>query len=368
MTPHQKRRDGKVVGTFAFDRVIPGVGRFRCASGTTDKRVFKQMDAMLDALYGQGRLDLLAAMKSRKVPMMQVYSAYRLGDLESLPTVEQLIPLVGALKAFAENYDCSDKHRQTLWTLHNYAEKHAASDAKVPALPDVLKALRVIVKPTMFNRLRAAALAFVRSHYGKRSKLWLGVAQVETLKVTPTVIKHPATVAEMLELCERLPTTMNRDNKDIPVDMAGMAWTLATTGMRTEVEYFDEEWAVKSGFLEIGTGKKDKAIRRVPLIREPVAPQCAVKVFREAIKAATDGQMTPYDFRRTYVNWLEAAGIQRTRRKLYLGHGAIDITGQYEWHEVKAFLAEDAEKVKGWLDAEIAAANAAKKPKLEIAR
>lgn len=46
----------------------------------------------------------------------------------------------------------------------------------------------------------------------------------------------------------------------------------------------------------------------------------------------------------------------------------MDITGRYEWHEVKAFLAEDAEKVKGWLDAEIVKAEAAKKPKLELAK
>jgi integrase len=366
VTPHQKIRDGKPVGTLAFDRVIKGVGRFRCASGTTDKRVFRRMDEMLSVLYDQGRSDLIAAMKSGKLPMMQVYTAYRQGEIERLPSVDQLIPLVGALSSFAENYECSDKHRETLWTFHNYAKKHAPADAKVPALPDTLKTLRVILSdsPTMFNRIRAAALAFVRSHYGKGSKLWLAVAQVETLKVTPKVIKHPATVAEMVELTAKMPTTIWRHWKQEPCDFAGMAWTMATTGMRTVVEYFDGEWAKKSGFLEIGTGKKDKALRRVPLIREPVEAECDYQAFADAIHEATSGQMTPYDLRRTYANWLEAAEIPRTRRMIYMGHGAVDITGRYEWHEVKAFLAEDAEKVKGWLDAEIAKAQAAKKPTL----
>jgi integrase len=78
--------------------------------------------------------------------------------------------------------------------------------------------------------------------------------------------------------------------------------------------------------------------------------------------------MTPYDLRRTYANWLEAAGVPRTRRMLYMGHGSVDITGRYEWHEVKAFLAEDAEKMKGWLDAEIAKVEVAKKPSLRAVK
>ena len=48
------------------------------------------------------------------------------------------------------------------------------------------------------------------------------------------------------------------------------------------------------------------------------------------------------------------------------GHKNVDITGRYEWHEVKAFLAEDGEKVKAWLDGEIEKAEAAKKPGLRV--
>lgn len=366
MTPH--RSHGR--GTFVFDRSFRGVGPVRLASGTTDKRVFRLLNAMLDSLYDGGRLDLLNAIRARKLTPLQVYDAYRLGELERLPSVDMLIPLVGALESFATNYQCSDKHRETLWTLHAKVKAIAPSDAKVPALPDALKLLRVSLAgtPTMFNRLRAVSLTFVRSQYGKGSKLWLSIAQVEPLKVTPKVIKHPATVAEMLVLTAKLPTTMQRQNHLVEVDMAGMAWTLAASGMRTIVEYFDGEWVKKSGWLEINTGKKDKAVRRVPLIREPVAAQCDIQAFRRAMRAAMSGQMTPYDFRRTYANWMEAAEIPRTRRLLYLGHGNVDVTGRYEWHEVKAFLAEDAAKLKGWLAAEITKAEKAAKPKLELAK
>lgn len=62
--------------------------------------------------------------------------------------------------------------------------------------------------------------------------------------------------------------------------------------------------------------------------------------------------MKPYDLRRTYANWLEAAGIPRTRRKLYMGHAVGDITGMYELHEVQNHLAADAAKLTSYLDHE----------------
>jgi integrase len=375
MSPHRKRRKNKdgtkvLVGSFAFDRIIRGVGRFRVASGTLDKKVFRRLNDMIDALLDQGRLDLIVAMKSGKLTMMQVYNAYRMGELDRLPSVDQLIPLRAALETFATTYECSAKHRESLWTFHRYVDEQAPVGAAVAVLPDVLKGLRETVKakPRMFNILRSVAMAFTRSHYGKGSKLWLAVAQVETLKVTAKRIKHPGTVAELLTLCEKLPTTVWKDGVQVPCDFAGMTWTLATTGMRTIVEYFNVEWDVKDGWVEIGTGKKDKAVRRVPLIREPVIPECDYQVFADRIRLVSDGQMTPYDLRRTYANWLEAAQVPRTRRLIYMGHGAVDITGRYEWHEVKAFLAEDGEKVKGWLDAEIAKAQQANKPGLRVVK
>lgn len=375
MSPHRKRlkkKDGTkvLVGTFNFDKQIRGVGRFRCASGTTDKKVFRRLDDMVNGLIDQGRLDLIDAMKTRKLSMMQVYNAYRVGELDRLPSVDQLIPLRDALEKFAESHECGERHRESLWTFHAHTDRIAPQGAAVPALPEVLKAMRTEMAetPRAFNVRRSVAQAFVRSRYGKGSKLWLAVAQIAPLKVVPKKIKHPATVAEMLALCEALPTTIYKYGVKQPCDMAGMAWSMATTGMRTNVEYFDVEWEQKDGWVEIGTGKKDKAVRRVPLIREPVIPECDYQVFADALRAASSGQMSPYDLRRTYANWLEAAGIIRIRRALYMGHGNLDITGRYEWHDVKAFLAEDGQKVKAWLDAEIVKAEAAKKPGLRVVK
>ena len=60
-------------------------------------------------------------------------------------------------------------------------------------------------------------------------------------------------------------------------------------------------------------------------------------------------RITPYDFRRTHSNWMEAAGIPRTRRRLYRGHGPRDVGDLYEDHEVTAFLAEDRDRLLAYL-------------------
>ena len=62
--------------------------------------------------------------------------------------------------------------------------------------------------------------------------------------------------------------------------------------------------------------------------------------------------MEPYDLRRTYAHWLELAQIPRTRRKLYLGHSAGDITDLYERHEIDAFLSADGRTLRAWLATE----------------
>lgn len=49
---------------------------------------------------------------------------------------------------------------------------------------------------------------------------------------------------------------------------------------------------------------------------------------------------------------MEEAGIPRTRRRLYMGHGAKDVTDLYERHDVMAFLLEDRDRLAKFLNEE----------------
>jgi integrase len=119
-------------------------------------------------------------------------------------------------------------------------------------------------------------------------------------------------------------------------DYRRMAWTLATTGMRPK-EYWGE-WSVYSNYIHIHGTKTAGADRVVPSWWGTQKPVAAGMVASAGSRHGIGGQVTPYDLRRTYANWLEDAGIPRTRRRLYLGHGAKDTTDLYEWRELRAHL------------------------------
>ncbi len=59
--------------------------------------------------------------------------------------------------------------------------------------------------------------------------------------------------------------------------------------------------------------------------------------------------MAPKLARKTFDRWMHDAGIPRVRRKRYLGHGKRDVTDDYEWYEVVAYLREDAGKMRALL-------------------
>ena len=63
--------------------------------------------------------------------------------------------------------------------------------------------------------------------------------------------------------------------------------------------------------------------------------------------------MGVYDLRRSYATWLEAAAIPRTRRKLYLGHGARTVTDLYEWVDVNEFIAGDSLKLSRYVNPDL---------------
>ena len=68
---------GAVSRSYRFDRLIPGLGRLTRSSGTDRRSVFRRMDAMLTALIGQGRLDLVRAVHSGRLPALVLFDADR---------------------------------------------------------------------------------------------------------------------------------------------------------------------------------------------------------------------------------------------------------------------------------------------------
>src|SRR5881396_863797 len=65
--------------------------------------------------------------------------------------------------------------------------------------------------------------------------------------------------------------------------------------------------------------------------------------FRRAVKRASENDPKGYvrlgDFRKTYLSWLRAAGVERLNQMVYLSHVGTDTTGRfYEMRTMDAFI------------------------------
>ena len=328
--------------TLRIDRTFKGVGRIARATGTTVPAMRGKLGRMLTALYEDGRLDILRALRDGKLEFIPVYDAFQRKALHEIPVAETMRPLADAMDAWIRSLavprDCSAKHAESLETSRRYFAK-ADPKATVADLPRILEALRDSLgrqHPRSYNLARTAAMAFVRATLKRSHPLWLAVAAVESRKVEKGDPHRPLTPEQMGNVFPD-PATDATD---------AIAWGMATTGMH-QAEYWGR-WSIAADRVHIAGTKRRGRIRDVPLVHMPAVPAMHRRTFEDRIRERTT-IITPRDFRRTYANWLEAAGIPRTRRRLYMGHGSGDVTGNYELHEVTAFLKEDAAKLRAFL-------------------
>jgi integrase len=325
--------------TLIIDRSFKGVGRIKRATGSMRADVRKKQSKMLTALYEDGRLDLLRAIRDGELTLPEVHYAYQRKELDKLPTADTVKPLAVAMKAWIEALvvprDASEKHKESLETSRRYFEQESpkASIADLPRLLDTLRTTLGTKHPRSFNLAKAAASAFVRGTLKRSHPLWLAIQAVEVRKVGKGRAHSPLSPEQMRNLFPNPETNA--------VD--AIAWGMATTGMGAK-EYWGR-WELRGDRVLIHGTKRESRDRSVPLVWWPAVPSMHRRTFENKVRERVPG-IVVYDLRRTYANWLEAAGIARTRRRLYMGHSAGDVTGLYELHEVAAYLADDAAKLR----------------------
>jgi len=327
--------------TLMIDRRFRGVGRIKKASGTKVLNVKRKLERMLEALYQDGRLDILRLIRDGDLTLLAAFDAYQRKALDQLPTGETMKALEVTMTAWLDGLrapeDYSKHHIATMRTTVRYlAEVNKAGMlADLPALLDKLRDTLGKPHPRSFNLARAHVMAFVRSTLKRNHPLWLACAAVEPRKVPKTTKRRPLTPDQMRNWFPAPETDV----------LDAIAWSMATTGMHQKELW--GRWEVLGDRVVIHGTKREARARSVPLARVPAVPGCLRRQFENALRELTDA-FTPYDLRRTYANWMESSGIPRTRRRLYMGHGAGDVTDLYEQHEVTAFLVEDATKLRAF--------------------
>lgn len=326
--------------TKELDRRFRHVGRIKRSWGTEHKPTIRLMEAMMTGLFERGRLDILRGIQSKEYSPLQVWDAYRSNELERLPTAATLAPLKESMEKWIAKKDCSEAHRRSLEQSLRHLLKLSHSTSSVGDVPVLLSRLREKLSglhSRSFNLSRAAAQAFVKSTLKRSHPIYSAITDIEPLPVTAQRSKRPVTPIEL--------RTMTKDNPGAMV--AHNAWQMALTGMGPS-EYWGK-WHVEGiDRVRIFGTKREGRDRFVPYIRDYkilTPPQGSYVTFRKQLTALSKGELRPYDLRRSYANWMEGAGVPRTRRRLYMGHGESDITDRYEWHEVERFLEEDAHRL-----------------------
>lgn len=359
--------------SFKLDRKFRGIGgdnRIAMVSGTKNKRTHDRINEMLTALFEGGRLDLLRAIKNKTLTPLQVYDAFRVGDLNRLPSPDMMLPLEETFQKWIDQHHGTREHKASLRQAKTRLVG-IKSNATIGELPAMLETLRAQLKKKdhaqTFNKVRTHVLTFVKDTLKRSHPLWSQVMGVERLKVTPKRKSAPATPKQIQAICGKLIQKHLYDKT--PFHYGHVTWVMATTGMGPKE--WAGDWEPQKDRIRINGTKRQARDRVVPKldIQDDLLLDTAIDArddnsysawyprFRETfVKAskATGHTMTPYDLRRSYANWMEAAGIPRTRRRAYMGHAAGDVTDLYERHEVTRYLEEDAKKLNDYLAAQLA--------------
>jgi integrase len=338
-------------GSFILDRVIPGLGRIKMASGTTHAPTFRRLNTMLTDLKEQAHFDVLRAIKAKRIAPLVVLEYWRSGRLGELPTAEAMRPLAEALEAWRAGLPQETAHTRN----QKYNIKHltdaAGGGAPVQDLAVAVRKLRATLAatPRQFNSVRATALAFARDTAGRTSPVWRAVADV------PIYGRKAVQAASRRQPRPVMPRELRAIGERMTPEERAQLWTMALTGMRPK-EYFGD-WQDRGADILVRGTKTEAAHRVVPrvaLFGAPARHAWKAKKFREVVTEASRGEVQVYDLRRTFARWMEEAGIIRARRKLYFGHSTGDVTALYERHDVAAFVAEDTAKLEAWIAAELA--------------
>lgn len=299
---------------------------------------------MVTTLNETGRSDILRAIREGELSPLAVYESFRVNELHRLPLGKELMPLKETMTAWNE---ASEVGRQRKADNKSAIKRLSAKGTTVASLPDALNQVRQdLVRekhPAQFNRIRATALAFLRDTVKRSHRLYGEVRDVALLKEKKAPERNPQTWEQICWASSSMDS--KRDNAHF--------WAMALTGMGPK-ECFIDGFKVLPDRVVIFGEKRKSRTRIVPrliaywgaLPPADVAPAREMRRFGERLYEQTG--IHSYDLRRTYANWLEAAGVPRTRRKLYLGHAKSDVTDIYEQHEVEQFLADDAAKIEAF--------------------
>lgn len=350
-----------------------GIPRFSSSSGADTVRgrdlVGAALDGVANAAKGGNReaLRLLKALHYGTVLVASLVPAMSGGGLPAAlallpaePEPEKLAdPAEGpidaeAFAAWLAEHDITPQSRKSYTYQYNALVRHAAGRGMMRDLPDILDdyrrwAVRSDTSRTAFNRALAVCLAWVRGTkgLGKRHAVDLALGDLERFP-EPKKPKEHYTPRELQDIMQRLPARI-----------AAMPWFQTCHGMGAKELLYDGYRRSGAHGLRV-TGEKneyrDRAVPFTPPLLDTLGIQhlSGYHDWFRAVTRETGRRITPHTLRACYSRWLEDAGIPGRRIRIYMGHSIRTDTERYQNALVTRELSEDADKLRAWLDAELA--------------
>lgn len=334
MSPTKTSKDG----TFRFDRYFRGVGRVQVSSGARKLTEFRRRDGLLTKLYEQSRLDLLLALKERRITAAELVNADRQDRLPSVAA--DLVadrPLWKTALALVDRMTCGEG------TKENYRVSWRALQASgvLPANAPVAALLRV-----NWRALEAA--------WGRSPAHWnhLRRAVSRTLTVLLDSKAHPFRVAVLKDFPTRheidrepdfTPAAFWKVVNLTPSHLRPFYVALAALGCRGAelLQLTRDDLMPLTSSVRIRHRVKNRTSTRTL----PVDPTLyawidrAVPVplrrdwYREQWYAACDkakvGRVRLHDLRHCHGQWVIRQGVPEVVLQKYLGHATAHMTRRY---------------------------------------
>lgn len=316
-------------------RCGPPVGRIAVRAGTRHAPTVRELQTMLRAFRSQGRWDLLLAIRDRQLTPLYALTLWRQNRLTEIPEARVVPPFRDAAYAWSDSRESPSHRRATRATFRRLP------DGAIGDLPDLLRRVRSEWPHRTWNMAREHVSGFLRDELDPTHPLYRAVRALRPWPTEPREKGRPRSVDEARAIAEALGGLAGR-----------MWWTLCITGMRN-IEYWGDEWEEQLRGIQIPTAKKRKKPRLVPRIAPTVRPALGERWFRRKLVTVgaklglTDLQV--YDARRTYARWMEEAGIIKTNRDAYMGHGARTVSDLYTAGILPGQLAADAAKLRAYI-------------------
>ena len=323
--------------SFRVDHVFPGVGRINLVGGAATRAEHTKRDALLTELYDTGRLELLRAIKTRKLTINEVFSAQRAGQLGFVATdvalqrnlweaLEQWLPTSGRAPA---------TRRRAAISVHALRRSNALSPgATVRDLAAVN--WRAVYNqwhtgPTGWNRVRATVSLFLSMSLSKQHPF-----RLEVMAAMPHPQEPPGPVPDLtVEVFWRIVSRASEALRPAYV-------LLAATGLRPG-EYLrlqrtdllpltkgirvpGTKTAASADIVRVGDALWPWVAAAVP---SPVSYQGLLKRWKRACAAEGHPELTLYSLRHFFAQQLAEAGAPESRIQQSLRHRSPAMTRRY---------------------------------------